>query len=165
MVNCGILQTQREGGEAEGNWNGSAGTAPCSKLSRGRAGINPPHPQRVQRAGVDSDWSELYFCHKRIKAHFQRICGHTHSHNGNVHMDCIPSRALVTGNPRSGLLLTNVTQPGSAQGAPLWCLGWVNAASWFHCALLPCHKRQDALSHGAFISLWDKTQPEGNHAI
>lgn len=124
------------------------------RLSRGRAGMWSHHAQRLQRAGMDSDCSELYFCqwtssHKRIKPHFQRVCGHTHSHNGNVHMDCIPSRALVTGNPHSGLLFTNVTQAKSAQGA-LWCLGWVNAASWFHCALLPCKKRQDALSRGAF---------------
>lgn len=118
-------------------------------------GCDPQHPQIVQRAGTDSDWSELYSCqgtssHQRMKSHFQRVCGHTHSHQGNVHMDCIPSRALFTGNPCSGLLLTNVTQSKSAQGALLRWLGWVSAASRFHSALLPWKKRQDALSHGAF---------------
>lgn len=145
MVNCGTLQAQ---GEGEWGWGELKWLCWHCPLLPGWAGegqgCDPHHPQRLQRAGMDSDWSELYFCqwtssHKRIKPHFQRVCGHKHSHNGNVHMDCIPSIALVTGNPRSGLLFTNVTQAKSAQGA-LWCLGWVNAASWFHCALLPCKK-------------------------
>lgn len=139
----------REGDEVEGNWNGSCGTAPCSQAEQEK-GRDVIHTIHRECQGQGWTLTGVNFISVSELLHFQRICGHTASHSGNVHMDCIPSRALVTGNPCSGLLFTNVTQAKSAQGALLWCLGWVSAASWFHCALLPCKKRQDALSHGAF---------------
>lgn len=117
------------------------------KLSRRRAGMWST-PSIESAKGRDGLWLAWTFC--QWTSSLQRICGHTPSHSGNVHMDCILSRVLATSNPHSGLLFTNVTQAKSAQGALLSCLGWVSATSWFHCALLPCKKRQDALSHGAF---------------
>lgn len=128
-----------------------------AKLSRGRAGINPHHPQRVQRAGVDSDWSELYFCHKRIKAlTFRGYVGiHPPTMGMYIWIAFLPGPWLLV-----ILLLVWFLQMSHSQKVLRELLfdAWVES-------VLPCHKRQDALSHGAFVSLWDKTQPEGSQAI
>lgn len=60
MVNCGILQTQREGGWGWGQLKWLCWHCPLlpSWVGEGQ-GCDPHHPQRVQRAGMDSGWLEL----------------------------------------------------------------------------------------------------------